>query len=179
LGGDVPKPLVHLGGVSLVARALAAATASGLAPVLLVVGEHADAVAATAPDGVEVVRNDAWAAGIGSSLGAALTRLRPRGEVEAVVVGLADQPLVGSEAYRRLARAYDGGARLAAATYGGVRELWDEATGLEGDEGARALMRHHPVVAVACDGTGEPTDVDTPEDLALLEARCASKTRSE
>ena len=31
------------------------------------------------------------------------------GAVVAVVVGLADQPLVGAEAYRRVAAAYDGG----------------------------------------------------------------------
>jgi CTP:molybdopterin cytidylyltransferase MocA len=36
------------------------------------------------------------------------------------VVG--DQPAVGAEAYRRLARAYDAGATLAVATYDGRRQ---------------------------------------------------------
>lgn len=186
-GGEVPKPLVSLAGRPLVERALAAATGSGLSPVLLVVGDRGDAVAAAAPPTVEVVRNGAWATGIASSVVAAVRALEARSEVGAVVFGLGDQPLVGPEAYLRLARAYHRGARLAAATYGDrranpvlvARDLWEEALGLAGDEGARVLMRGHPVVEVPCDGTGEPTDVDTPEDLAALEARWRSETPSE
>ena len=51
------------------------------------------------------------------------------------------------------------------------REHWAEALALDGDEGARVLFRRHGAVEVPCDGTGEPTDVDTPEDLAALETR--------
>ena len=49
------------------------------------------------------------------------------------------------------------------------RSLWPEARTLDGDEGVRALMRAHPVVEVGCDGTGDPTDVDTVDDLAAME----------
>jgi len=157
---------------------------------VLVLGREADAVLAAADVADErtsdlaVVRNDRWSSGIASSLHAAIVALQAAPACAAVVVGLGDQPGIGPEAYRRLAAAYDSGARLAVATYSGVRanpvllarEHWDEALGLEGDEGARVLMRHHPVVEVPCDGTGEPTDVDTPHDLAALEARWRSPT---
>jgi CTP:molybdopterin cytidylyltransferase MocA len=177
-GGDVPKPLVTYRGRPLVAHALDAARDSELEPIVLVVGNGADAVsAAIAADDVLVVRNDEWETGIASSLIAALRVLRPHSGVDAVVVGLADQPLVGAEAYRRLARAYADGARLAVATYRGVRgnpvliarEHWGEAMALTGDEGARVLLRRGGAVEVPCDGTGSPTDVDTPADLAALE----------
>jgi CTP:molybdopterin cytidylyltransferase MocA len=171
-----------------VAWSLDAARASGLSPVVVVVGREADAVLAAAGVGDHevVARNLLWGTGIASSLVAALRALGDRIEIHAVVVGLGDQPAVGADAYRRLARAYDAGARLAVATYAGVRgnpvllarDHWDEALGLEGDEGARVLMRRHPVVEVPCDGTGEPTDVDTPHDLAALEARWRSPTDS-
>lgn len=185
--GDAPKVLADLGGRPLVAHAVDAAVASGLHPVLLVVGELGDDVAMQAPSGVEIVENREWRDGIASSLRAVLRALESRGEVGAVVVGLADQPFVGSAAYERLAAAYDAGARLAAATYEGrranpvllARELWHEASALDGDEGARQLMRRHAVVEVSCDGTGDPTDVDTTEDLAALEARWRSTTASE
>jgi molybdenum cofactor cytidylyltransferase len=176
-GGSTPKPLVQFRGRPLVAHALDAAAASGLVPVLLVVGNEADAVAGVVAPDITVVRNDEWRRGIASSLVAALRALAPLIDVDAVVVGLADQPLVGTEAYRRLARAYDDGGRLAVATYGGVRgnpvliarEYWDEASMLTGDEGARVLLRRYPAAEVRCDDTGSPTDVDTPADLAALE----------
>jgi molybdenum cofactor cytidylyltransferase len=182
-----------LGRRAVVAWALAAATGSGLSPVVLVLGREAEAVLAAAvgdepanATGLSIVRNDRWSSGIASSLRAAIAALHQVPDVEAVVVGLGDQPGVGPEAYRRLAGAYDSGAHLAVATYLGVRanpvllarDHWDEALGLEGDEGARALMRRHHVVEVPCDGTGEPTDVDTPHDLAALEARWRSPTDS-
>ena len=73
------------------------------------------------------------------------------------------------------------GGPAAVATYGGGprnpvrldRDLWaDVAARASGDEGARSWLRAHPdlVAAVACDDTGSPLDVDTPDDLAPLAA---------
>ena len=183
LGGDVPKPLVELRGRPLVSWALGAATASDLRPVVLVVGHRGDAVTRAATEGVVVVRARRWRRGIARSLRAALEALEPWAQVGAVAVGLADQPLVGTEAYRRLAGAYRDGAHLAVATYHGQRRnpvllgrtMWPQARQLDGDEGARALMGDEGVVEVDCTDTGSAADVDTLDDLReaerLLEAR--------
>jgi CTP:molybdopterin cytidylyltransferase MocA len=181
-GGDRPKQLVQLGGRPLIEYALATVCASGLAPVLCVVSD--ERVAAVVPDAVQVLHNDEPERGIASSLQVALRALVPRDDVEAVVVGLADQPRVGVEAYRRVAAAPD---RLAVATYNGVngnpvkiaRPLWDAALALAGDEGARVLVREYGAVKVVCDDTGEAADVDTPEALAALERTWRSQTASE
>jgi molybdenum cofactor cytidylyltransferase len=182
LGGDVPKPLVELRGRPLVSWALDAATTSGLRPVVLVVGHHGGAVARVAPEGVVVVRSRRWRRGIARSLRAALEALEPWAHVGAVAVGLADQPLVGADAYRRLAGAYRDGARLAVATYHGqrrnpvllARTMWAQARELDGDEGARVLMDDE-AVEVDCTETGSAADVDTLDDLReaerLMEAR--------
>jgi molybdenum cofactor cytidylyltransferase len=174
--GDEPKPLALLHGRPLVAWALDAAVESGLHPVWLVTGYRGRHVAAAAPEGVDVVHNPHWRQGIASSLRSALSVITPYAEAGAVCVGLADQPRVGAEAYRRLASAHEAGAELAVATYGGVRgnpvllarSLWAEADELEGDVGARQLMQRHAVVEVPCDGTGTAVDVDTPHDLEQL-----------
>ena len=183
LGGDVPKPLVELRGRPLVAWALGAATVSTLRPIVLVVGHRGDAVARAATEGVVVVRSPRWRRGIARSLRAAVEALEPWAQVGAVAVGLADQPLVGADAYRRLAGAYRDGARLAVATYHGQRRnpvllgrtMWPQARRLDGDEGARALMDEDDVVEVDCTDTGSAADVDTLDDLReaerLLEAR--------
>ncbi|MFL6242407.1 MAG: NTP transferase domain-containing protein [Acidimicrobiia bacterium] len=183
LGGDVPKPLVELRGRPLVSWALDAAISSGLRPVVLVVGHHGGAVARVAPEGVVVVRSRRWRRGIARSLRTALEALEPWARVGAVAVGLADQPLVGPDAYCRLAGAYREGASLAVATYHGQRRnpvllgrtMWAQARELDGDEGARVLMDDESVVEVDCTDTGSAADIDTLDDLReaerLLEAR--------
>jgi molybdenum cofactor cytidylyltransferase/nicotine blue oxidoreductase len=175
-GGDEAKPLARLQGRPLVAWALDAALQSGLRPVWLVTGNAGRAVAAAAPPGVDIAHNRRWRKGIATSLRAAIEALDPYTGVDAVCVGLADQPRVGPDAYRRLAAAHADGAQLAVATYDGVRgnpvllarSLWAEARKLEGDVGARQLMHDHDVVEVPCDGTGSAVDVDTAEDLRQL-----------
>jgi molybdenum cofactor cytidylyltransferase len=172
-----PKPLVSYRGRPLVTWALAAARDSGLTPVLLVVGSDGDAVGRAAGDDIHVVHAERWQEGIAHSLRAALDALVPELAVDAVCVGLADQPRVGAEAYTRLAAAHQRGAVLAVATYDGVRgnpvlldrALWPVAQLLEGDTGAKALMKDHAVVEVDCTGTGDPRDVDTLDDLRALE----------
>jgi CTP:molybdopterin cytidylyltransferase MocA len=174
-----PKPLLELHGRPLVRWAIDAARTGGAQPVLLVVGHAHDAVAATAPPDVEVVAAPDWRDGIAHSLHAALAELERRADIDAVCIGLADQPLIGADAYRRLRDAHVDGATLAVATYAGERanpvlldrSLWPAAMTLRGDVGARTLMRTHAVTEVDCTGTGDPTDVDTLDDLHALEGR--------
>jgi molybdenum cofactor cytidylyltransferase len=183
LGGDDAKPLVEWRGRPLLAWALDAATATRFDPVVVITGYERRAVRAVLGDrfggfpGVGEAHNLRWRHGIASSLATAIDYLDGYTRVGAACVGLADQPLVGAEAYRRLAAAYRGGAELAVATYGGqrgnpvllARSLWAEARELEGDVGARALMQRHEVHEVVCDDTGSPADVDTYADLQSLE----------
>lgn len=172
-----PKPLLRLRGRPLVGWALEAALDAGMSPVVLVVGRRGREVARAAPEGVVVATARASHRGIAHSLRVALDTLARVPAVSAVCVGLADQPLVGAEAYRRLAAAHRAGAMLAVATYQGARrnpvlvgrELFEEAHRLRGDVGARALFDAYPVVDVDCTGTGDPADVDTLDDLRALE----------
>ena len=161
------------------ARAVAVALDAGLDEVIVVAGA---VDLASAGLGVPVLANPRWAEGIATSLQVAVQHAEAGGH-DSVVVGLADQPLVGADAYRRLAHAHDDGARLAVAVYDGARgnpvlidrEHWPEALALAGDEGARVLLRRHGAREVPCDGTGDPTDVDTPDALAAVEARLAQR----
>lgn len=174
---DAAKPLARLGNRTLIGHAVAAATMSGLRPVVVVVGYRAEEVAAAAGSLAQVIVNPHWEDGLSTSLRAALVGLQGERGVSAVAVSLADQPRIGAESYRRLAAASRHGADLAVATYEGKRghpvligrRHWAEAMRMEGDEGARSLLARHPVVEIDCDGTGTPVDIDTPEDLAALD----------
>jgi nicotine blue oxidoreductase len=173
-----PKALVRLGDRLLVERAADLLATGGCDPVLVVLGAAAEEVlaAATLP---EVVRNPDWATGMGSSLRAGLAALPPA--ADAVVVTLVDTPGLGPESVRRLIAAGDEGAVAAQATYGGRRGhpvllsrtvLIEVAAVATGDRGAGPWLAAHPgrVRLIPCDGTGDPRDVDVPDDLAAVAA---------
>jgi CTP:molybdopterin cytidylyltransferase MocA len=173
-----PKALVELGGRTLAQRGVDTLRAGGASPVLVVTG------AVPVPlDGVLTVDNPDWATGMGSSLRAALRYFQqdPATAAQAIVVALADQPLVGPEPVTRLIDAYRAGATVAVATYDGkprnpvllAREHWPEVYQLAtGDRGARAFLRARPdlVTPVECADVGRADDIDTAEDLARIAA---------
>jgi nicotine blue oxidoreductase len=164
-----PKALAELDGVRLVDRAVATLRAGGCADVLVVAGAvPLRDVAAT------VVTNVSWPTGMGSSLRVGLAAAGGT-DAEAAVLALVDQPWIGSEAVRRVVAGADPGVRAVQAVYDGVpghpvllaREVWDDVAALAvGVQGARGWLRahHSAVLAVDCTGTGDPRDVDRPED---------------
>ena len=172
-----PKALVELDGQTLAERGVTLLRAGGTDPVLIVTG--AAEVELRPEHQARTVYNGEWRTGMGSSLRAALralTELEAGPEIGAVVVALADQPLVGAEAVGRLIAAYRAGAGVAVAAYGGkprnpvllAREHWPEVIATAtGDQGARAFLRARPelVTLVECGDTGRPDDIDTPADL--------------
>ena len=124
---------------------------------------------------VTVVDNVHWVEGQATSLGAGITWCDAAG-FDAVVVGLGDQPLVPSSAWRAVADAEL--APIVSASFRGRkrppvrldRRVWPLLSRV-GDDGARELMRRRPdlVAAVACEG--DPTDIDTAEELEAQERR--------
>jgi CTP:molybdopterin cytidylyltransferase MocA len=172
-----PKALVEFSGQTLAERGVNLLRAGGAAPILVVTG-----AAAIELSGTRTIFNPAWRTGMGSSLRAALEALGDTApDVGAVVVALADQPLVGPEAVVRLIAAYRDGASVVVAAYGGqprnpvllAREHWPEVIATAaGDQGARAFLRARRdlVTLVECGDTGRPDDIDTPADLARITA---------
>lgn len=168
-----PKALVEVAGQVLAARGIALLRHGGTDPVVVVTG----AVPVDLP-GVIMVHNPDWRTGMGSSFRAGLAALP--GTSDAVVVALADQPLIGPVAVQRLIGAFLAGATVAVASYAGqprnpvliARTHWtDAAAAAAGDAGARPFLRAHPelVTLIECGDTGRPDDLDTEEDLRQIE----------
>ncbi|WP_298209153.1 nucleotidyltransferase family protein [Ferrimicrobium sp.] len=118
------------------------------------------------------LRNPRPQDGLASSLAIALDKATAVG-LDAVTVGLGDQPFIPKEAWQRVAATRTSG--VAIATYAGVRanpvKLRSAVFGLlerRGDVGARSIFDRVEAVEVPC--PGDPFDVDTRDDLEQARA---------
>ena len=173
-----PKQLLDWGGRPLVRVVAEHALAARLDRVLVVVGAAGDAVAAAlAGLPVELVENPAYAEGQSTSLRAGVAALGPH--VDAALVLLGDQPLVTPAIVQRLIDEWRAsGAAIVAPLYRGrrgnpvlfARSVFDELLGIQGDQGARAILAADParIHPVRFDDDRPLADIDTPEDYERL-----------
>ena len=167
--GTTHKLLAPLRGRTVIDASLDAVGAAGFAHIIVVTGAVELPHALVDRPGVTVRHNPRWADGQATSVQVAVMAARDL-HASAVIVGLADQPFVTSDAWRAVAAS---DSPIAVATYDGERgnpvrlshEVWPLLP-TTGDRGARELMRLRPelVREVACKGSA--ADIDTQEDLA-------------
>ncbi len=170
-----PKQLVYFRGKTLLRRAAETLVDSGCDPVTVVLGAELERSRAEV-DGLplNVCVNSKWQAGMSSSLTAGLRSildLEP--ELTAVVVTLCDQPNISTEDIDTLISEFrQTRSSAVAAEYNGKvgvpalfpRTLFAEILGLEGDKGARYMLRNlDNVTAVKMPHAA--FDIDTPDDL--------------
>ena len=175
------KLLAPFGGETLIEATLLGLREASVDETIVVVGSDTEGLRGLCEAyGVSIAENPDWTEGMATSVKKGLASCSP--DARGAVVALADQPLVGAKAVERLVEAYEGGASVAVATYGGelrnpalfARGTWQMLEEeLSGDEGARGFLGRHPemVTEVPCDDVADPTDVDTEEDLRRLQAR--------
>jgi CTP:molybdopterin cytidylyltransferase MocA len=167
--GRTSKLLAPFRGRPLVSWAVDAALAAALDETVVVTG--AVDLSAVMPADVTLLHNQAWPSGLATSLRVGLDWCERQAH-RAAVVGLGDQPLVPTEAWRTVATST--GSPIVVATYSGRRRnpvkldrsVWPLVP-VTGDQGARAVIGSQPALVreVAC--PGDPADVDTVEDLRL------------
>jgi molybdenum cofactor cytidylyltransferase len=181
LGGR-PKSLLELGGVPLIRRQLIALSGAGVDEVVVVLGHHADAIeAAVSEFPVTLARNLAPDDGQPSSVRIGLQALA--GKLDAVVIALADQPLINAQDITDLISAFKkrGDARMVVPRVDGepgnpvifdaaLREQW-----LAGDVNAscRRWREANPDQVRWFDTANSRyrVDIDTPDDLQRFTER--------
>lgn len=167
--GKSHKLLADLSGRPVVWWAARHAALAGFDEVVVISG--AVDLADVLPQEVTIIENHDWADGQSRSLQVA-ARYGDLVGHDVLVVGLGDQPLVPPQVWRDLGEAE---GPIVTASFGGERrppvrleaDVWPLLP-LEGDEGARALMRLRPelVSEIVCEGN--PADIDTIEDLTRV-----------
>jgi molybdenum cofactor cytidylyltransferase len=181
------KLLTEVDGEAMVARAADAALTSQARPVLVVTGHDASRVRqALSGREVRIVENPDYASGLSASVRAGIAALPD--DVDGAVFLLGDMPRVTSSHIDRLIAAFspDEGRTICVPTSRAKRGnpvLWSarffaEMRTLEGDTGARSLLRAHAeqVCEVEMPDDGVLLDVDTPDALAALRTKGAKAT---
>jgi molybdenum cofactor cytidylyltransferase len=174
-----PKQLLTVGGRPLLETVVAAANASSLDEVVVVLGGSAEEVRAGVDLGrARAVYNPGYQEGLGSSIRFGLASLDDR--IDRAMVILGDQPAVSAELFDRLLELQaSSGLPSAALRFGDLlhppvvldRSLFGDLASLEGDVGCRAVIRGRPelVAALPAEMDGNhPIDIDTPEDYQRL-----------
>ena len=173
-----PKQLLEFEGKTLLRRAAETALSSGLRPVVVVLGANAEKLLPEIK-GLPVLPaiNENWASGMGGSIKTGLSVLLAENRgIEATILMLCDQPFVTAETLNRLVETFQKTKKpIAACQYSdtiGVptlfaREMFAELSDLQGDAGAKAVIKKHADIAQ----TPAPEaafDVDTQADFQKL-----------
>ena len=180
LGGR-PKCLLELGGVPLIRRTLIALSGAGVDEVVVVLGHHAAQIEPLVQDfPVTLARNPSPDDGQVSSQRIGLAALG--GKLDAVMVVLADQPLLGAADITALIGAWKKrpeGTRVVQPYVGGERAnpvIFDAAVREEilagaANVGCRQWQAAHAgqVHVWPSDNRRYRVDIDTPEDIAAFE----------
>lgn len=168
--GPSHKLLAPYRGRPLISTTLDAVAAAGFDAVGVVAGavDLSDLVL----PGMVVLQNPEWEAGLSSSLRVGIAWCIEAGH-DAVVIGLGDTPGVPTSAWEALRNCV---ADVAVASFGaqlrppvrlGASMFGEIPT--SGDIGARVLWHRPGTIEVLCEG--DPSDIDTLEDLERLAAR--------
>jgi molybdenum cofactor cytidylyltransferase len=175
--GHKPKSLLELGGVPLIRRQLIALSGAGVDEVVVVLGHHADLiepVVQTFP--VTVVRNPSPDDGQVSSQRFGLAALT--GKLDAVIVALADQPLLNAQDITALIGAFKKrpeGTQVVYPQVAGERgnpviftnDVREQILAGEANVGCRQWQAAHAdaVFPFVTDNRRYKVDIDTVEDL--------------
>ena len=186
--GHRPKSLLELGGVPLIRRQLIALSGAGVDELVVVTGHHAEAIEAAVQDfPVTLARNPRPDDGQASSVRLGLAALSAR--LDAVIVALADQPLVNAHDIGALIGAFkkrDGASmvvpRVDDAPGNPVifeSALRDEWLAGEADAACRRWREANPsrVRWMATDNQRYRIDIDTEDDLARFAERTGHALR--
>ncbi|WP_051441958.1 nucleotidyltransferase family protein [Arthrobacter sp. H14] len=189
--GRGPKALLPYHGRPLVEHIAGALFDGGCDDVVVILGADAARVRAECRlERCTVVENPDWASGMASSFKAgvaavggadAIEEVGAAEDTDAVLIALVDQPHISAGLVQHLLQVHRP-ERITAAHYADARRpshpmifepvyARQAAELAQDDAGARTFLRRNPdlIDLVDCTGSGDDADIDTADDLHLLE----------
>lgn len=173
-----PKMFLTWQGETLLQHAVSAA-ATVSTPVFVVTGEHSTTIAAALQNSaVQLIPNDQWQEGMGTSVATGVTGIMQAGHTpDAIIIVVCDQPFITGELLQQMIAARgSSGKGIIGCSYDntiGTPVLFDKKyfpalQQLNGQQGAKRLLQQFPDdVATVLFPLGN-IDIDTPEDYERL-----------
>lgn len=174
-----PKQLLSYQGKPLIRQMTEVAIASGCQPVGVILGAYAETIEPHLTDlDITIICNEQWSTGMASSIQCGLREiLAIAPELDAIVLMVCDQPFVSSDVIHQLISGYQtSNCPIVASEYAGIlgvpalfhRSLFPELLTIQGDMGAKAIIRRHRSRCLGIPFAEGAIDLDTPHDLVIL-----------
>lgn len=174
-----PKQLVQYHGETLIRRSAIALLDAGCSPVIVVIGGEIEGSTTELNDlPLQIVLNPEWRTGMSSSIASGIRRLiEIEPQIKGVLITLCDQPDVTAHFLACFINQYSEEQQDIIATDDGEvigvpalfsARVFDQLLSLEGDKGARQLIRNSDKVATIR-ANAVFSDIDTQEDLVRLQ----------
>jgi molybdenum cofactor cytidylyltransferase len=174
-----PKLLLPLAGKPLFRHVIDSILCNSMQPIYLVAGKYIEEIRQQSEEypEVKIIHNPNYSDGMSTSLKLGVQSIKEH--VDAVMIFLADQPLISLEVIRALEEKYieckDEGVRIVRPKYEG-REghpilvdalILNEFHSIKGDQGGKSIIKRYDAVTetVSFDNSMWGFDVDTPEDI--------------
>ena len=171
MGGE--KQLLVYQGKSLIQRAVETALSAGY-PVTVVLGAYKQKIL---PEligyPIDYLTNHHWAVGISSSIKAGLSYINDHhAEIDGVLITLADQPRINKQHLTKIFQSATNSSTIVATRYQGIdgvpaffpKKFFKLLNQLEGDSGARRIIKQHPNHVKSIDFPAASFDIDTKQD---------------
>ena len=146
----------------------------------VVLGAYADKIKGVLPKGIITHTNPEWEKGMGASIAFGISEmLQTERELEAIIILVPDQPLMDTSHFNRLKETYlkHKTTNIVATEYGNQRSgvpaifdstLFPRLQALQGDYGAKGIIKNHLSTTKLITGEGKEIDVDTYEAYTRL-----------
>ncbi|MGE7902980.1 nucleotidyltransferase family protein [Peribacillus sp. NPDC094092] len=183
-----PKLLLPLRGQPLFRHVIDSILGSSMHPIYLVAGNYIEEIRQHSEDYPElkIIHNPNFADGMSTSLKLGVQSIKEH--VDAVMIFLADQPLISLDVIQALLEKYieckDEGVRIVRPKYKGELGhpilvdslILKEFHSIEGDQGGKSIIKKYDAVTetVSFDNSMWGFDIDTPEDFLKVKLHLKS-----
>ena len=173
------KQLLQFNNKTLLQHVVDEAIASGAEPIVVVTGSYAEEVSKIVSQAeIITIYNESWEEGMASSIATGVQTIRTKYDyINKVIIAVSDQPFVTSSLFMQLhQKQSDSGKGMVACMYSNTlgtpvlftQKYFGELLNLQGDEGAKKIVKANPDDVALIDFPQGNIDIDTISDYQNL-----------